>query len=145
MIYRIKAHVKALNKYWSVLCLLGDFLPHWFPHYTVHGTCHSVFIRSEVTCACCSTALSAACTSLLSRRSTATHDRPISQRFLPVRSGQRQLLWAMAVLLKLNSGKYRRKVIGRDDNPPPWHCYLRRVCIFVSVCALWSLTFPKIP
>lgn len=43
--------------------------------------------------------------------------------------------------LKFHSGKYGRSVIGRDDNPAPWQCYIGRVC----VCILWSLTFPKDP
>lgn len=43
-------------------------------------------------------------------------------------------------LLELHSGKYGRKVIGRDDNPLLWLCY---ICVYV--CVLWPLTFPKVP
>lgn len=49
-------------------------------------------------------------------------------------------------LLKVHSGKYGRKVIGRDDNPPLCQCCScvrprARVC----VCVLWPLTFPEVP
>ena len=45
-------------------------------------------------------------------------------------------------LLKVHSGKYGRKVIGRDDNPPLCQCCS---CVCVCVCVLWPLTFPEVP